>query len=185
LQEIPNEKWKEFGFQNSNPRSDFRAGGVLALRQLTSFAKNHGKRIKFMISPSNEFFLAISSIYITHFLETYYHVCSQETPLKGRKELCSRIALKSFCRILNRDIEAWDMIHHMLLNDLYDTWQRIRKNVPGVTLLDFGMAQDLIKKKLRKATKNYSFTSFDQLREVYEKTIIPEPTKRPSLTTLP
>ena len=181
---IPNEKWKEFGIQNSNPRSDFRAGGVLALRQLTSFAKNYGKRIKFMVTPANEFFLAISSIYITHYLETYFHISVEETPQKSHKELCSRIALKSFCRILNKDEEAWDLIHQMLLNDLYDTWQRIRKTVPGVTLLDFGMAQGLVKKKFKKATKGYSFTSFEQLRQVYEKTTIAEPTKRPSLTAL-
>lgn len=184
LEEIPNEKWKEFGFQNSNPRSDFRAGGVVALKQLTSFAKNYGKRIKFMVSPTNEFFLAISSIYITHFLEIYYHISSDEAPQKNRKELCSRIALKSFCRILNKDKEAWDQIHQMLLNDLYDTWQRIRKTVPGVTLLDFGMAQELVKKKFKMATKGYNFTSFEQLRQVYEKTTIAEPTKRPSLTAL-
>ena len=31
--------WKKFGFQNQNPRTDFRAAGILGLVQFNYFAK--------------------------------------------------------------------------------------------------------------------------------------------------
>lgn len=183
LTDISNEKWKVFGFQNTNPRSDFRAGGLLSLLNLISFAKSYNNRIKFMAATSNEFLLAISSINITHFLVKYYHLSNIKQSPKLPHELCSRNALKSFCKILEEDSEVLERIHHMLLNDLYDVWQNIRKNVPGVTLLDFSMAQDVVKRKFKKITQTRSYDDFDSLSQAYLKACISIPGKRPSLSS--
>jgi len=180
ITEIFNEKWKDFGFQNSNPRSDFRAGGLLALLQLTSFAKSYNKRIKFMIASANEFLLAISSIYITHFLVNYYHLSNLKLSKKNYKDYCSRTALKSFCKLLEQDSGILNQIHHLLLNDLYDTWQSIRRQVQGITLLDFGMAQEIVKKKFIKITQTRSYSNFDSMSKTYLKTEIKLPRKKPN-----
>lgn len=182
LSEISSERWKEFGFQNPNPRSDFRAGGLLALLQFLSFAKSYNNRIKFMTASVNEFPLAISSINITHFLVKYFHLSNQRFIKKSSKEYCSRNALKSFCQLLEQDSAILEQIHHLLLNDLYDTWQRIRKEVRGVTLLDFGMAQDIVKRKFIKITKNRSYSNFDNLSKAFSSFTIKLPRKKPSST---
>jgi len=183
LLEVSNEKWKAFGFQNSNPRSDFRAGGLLAILQLISYAKSYNNRVKFMVAAANEFLLAISSINITHFLVKYYHLSNQKQFPKYHKEYCSRNALKTFCRLLDQDSEILEQIHHLLLNDLYDTWQKIRKEVPGVTLLDFGMAQEAVKRKFKNITQNRSYNNFDSLSKAYSAAYVKLPRKRPSLSS--
>lgn len=45
--------WKKFGFQNTNPRTDWRASGILGLHQLYYFASKYprvSKNLKFNIS---------------------------------------------------------------------------------------------------------------------------------------
>ncbi len=39
--DLKDEKWKKYGFQNTNPRTDFRGAGVLGVLNLTYFAKNY------------------------------------------------------------------------------------------------------------------------------------------------
>lgn len=181
LTEIPNERWKDFGFQNPNPRSDFRGGGLLALKQLMNFAEKYLARIKFMVVKENDFFLAISSISITYFLMKYYHLPQHLVLEQDQKDLCSRKALKSFCAMLEQDSQALDKIHCLLLNDLYDTWQEIRRKVPGVNLLDFGMAQETVKRKYKDLTKGRSFYDFEDLKQAYLKMQVKLPTQRPSM----
>lgn len=181
LENIQNERWKDFGFQNSNPRSDIRGGGLLALKHLISFTEKYLARIKFMVVKENDFFLAISSISVSYFLMKYYHLPKFLLLKEDRKDICSRKALKSFCVMLEQDSKTLDKIHSMLLNDLYDTWQEIRRKVPGVTILDFGMAQDTVKRKYKDLTKSRSFTDFEELKEAYLKMKVKLPTQRPSL----
>jgi hypothetical protein len=44
---IPDERWKELGFQGTNPATDFRGAGMYGLHQLLFFAENYqnGRRI--------------------------------------------------------------------------------------------------------------------------------------------
>jgi hypothetical protein len=45
MKETKNEEWKFFGFQNANPFSDFRGGGLLSLKHLIFYAQSNTKRI--------------------------------------------------------------------------------------------------------------------------------------------
>ena len=39
--DLKDQRWTKYGFQNSNPRTDFRGAGILGVRNLTYFAQNH------------------------------------------------------------------------------------------------------------------------------------------------
>ena len=41
LKQMKHEVWKQFGFQNVDPRTDFRAAGLLAVTQLDYFARKY------------------------------------------------------------------------------------------------------------------------------------------------
>ena len=38
---LKDDRWKKFGFQNGNPRTDFRSAGILGVRNLTYFGTNY------------------------------------------------------------------------------------------------------------------------------------------------
>ena len=54
---MKHEFWKKFGFQNPNPRTDFRAAGILGLHQFDYFANKYPRVSKFLLYTSNYFFL--------------------------------------------------------------------------------------------------------------------------------
>ena len=39
--DLKDDKWKKYGFQSKNPRTDFRGAGILGVLNLTYFAKNY------------------------------------------------------------------------------------------------------------------------------------------------
>jgi hypothetical protein len=41
--ELKSPFWQQFGFQSENARTDFRAAGLLGLRQLVYFAENYNE----------------------------------------------------------------------------------------------------------------------------------------------
>lgn len=43
--DLKDQRWTKYGFQNSNPRTDFRGAGILGVRNLTYFAQNHPELI--------------------------------------------------------------------------------------------------------------------------------------------
>lgn len=67
--------WQDIGFQRNDPRTDFRAGGLLSLLCLFYFARyqpNDFARIKG--DSGDDFFIAISSINLTSRLMSYLHM---------------------------------------------------------------------------------------------------------------
>ena len=38
---LKDDRWKKLGFQNGNPRTDFRSAGILGVRNLTYFGSNY------------------------------------------------------------------------------------------------------------------------------------------------
>jgi len=175
LEDVENDEWKNYGFQNRNPRSDFRGGGLLSLKQLLYFVKSNKEEALEMSQKSEEFLFAVSSINITYFLIKYYHLSNHLIFSKDKKEICSRVALKTFCSLLRVDQNIMNKIHGVLLEDLYKIWGDIKKKIPGLTLMDFNMALNLVKSKFMKVTKSNSFDSFSQFKSYYTKleTVLP------------
>jgi ELMO/CED-12 family len=181
LGEIVNDNWKNFGFQNANLRTDFRAGCLLSLKHLLYFTSNHGDRIAGMIEPSKDFLFGICSINVSYFLAKYYHLPDSLIFEKDKKEICSRVALKSFCQISEEDDNLHFKIHAMLLIDLFEIWIQIRNTVKGVNILDFGMALETMKKKFTNATRTELFDDYASFSSAYLNSAIELPTRRKSL----
>lgn len=179
IEEVQNDTWKTFGFQNANPRSDIRGGGLLSLKQLIYFVKSNKSRTTEMAADNSNFLFAVSSINVTYYLITYYHLSNHLIYSKDKKEICSRVALKSFCSLLRVDNNTLNKIHSLLLNDLYNIWKSLKEKLPKLTLLDFNMAVNIMKAKFVKTTKKHMFDDFEAMSRYYLKleTILPEKRK--------
>ena len=69
------ECWRTIGFQNVNPRTDFRAGGLFALLNLYYFARYSRHAFdRIRAESGDDFFMAISSINLTSRLMSYLHM---------------------------------------------------------------------------------------------------------------
>mmetsp|Transcript_31694 Transcript_31694/g.48531 ORF Transcript_31694/g.48531 Transcript_31694/m.48531 type:complete len:124 (-) Transcript_31694:532-903(-) len=91
--------WREFGFQNENARTDFRAAGFFGLRQLVYFAENYNEDFHQIAQKckGQTFFLALQAIEISHYLIRYFHL--NETASKANKtKECSRLHFKNMLR---------------------------------------------------------------------------------------
>lgn len=63
--DLKSEKWKEIGFQNKDPASDFRGAGVFGLEQLLYMASNYPQEFSDIASNSSSYSFAISGLNIT------------------------------------------------------------------------------------------------------------------------
>lgn len=71
------DKWTEIGFQSTNPRTDFRGGGILSLLCLIYFSSEFKEQFELMkqsYKEKEDFFLAISSINLTSFMQSYFYM---------------------------------------------------------------------------------------------------------------
>ena len=69
--------WQRVGFQSADPRTDFRAGGLLSLVCLFYFVQEHKRdfnEIKENCLEKEDFYLAISSINLTSYLQSYFYM---------------------------------------------------------------------------------------------------------------
>jgi hypothetical protein len=59
--------WREYGFQSDNPRTDFRAAGLLGLRQLVYFAEKYHSEFLDIAERTKHhtFYLVLTSIEIS------------------------------------------------------------------------------------------------------------------------
>jgi len=71
---IKSEEWTHLGFQRTDPRSDFRGGGVLSLEHMIAFVRQHGVAELDSSNPLQAFPLSIASINVTSMLTAYFHL---------------------------------------------------------------------------------------------------------------
>ena len=63
--DINHEEWKKYGFQNKNPRTDFRGAGLMGLKNLINYVETNNLIFLEMIKDENEFiFNENSSFYL-------------------------------------------------------------------------------------------------------------------------
>ena len=115
---LHNERWKDVGFQQKNPRTDFRGGGILALHSfyfIAAYAPEFLNEIKqFSLKPENDgigaFFPAITSINVTHRLLCYFYLNEGEVnpPPPGYEKLrAKRIQFKKYCSLNDMDMSTF------------------------------------------------------------------------------
>lgn len=167
MEDVVTEGWLRYGFQNKNPKSDFRKGGLISLLNLLDFSRDNQEVVHEMCEPEHEFLFAVSSINVTYFLLKYYHLADGLKFSRDKKDLCSRKTLKTFCGILEYDPGIISKIHSMLLVDLFQIWKNMKKGNNKITLLDFPKAMKILQKKYKKVTKNHYFDNFGSLERAY------------------
>lgn len=64
-EDLKSSKWKEIGFQNTDPSSDFRGAGVFGLEQLLYISTTYPQEFKEIITSSSSYSFAISALNIT------------------------------------------------------------------------------------------------------------------------
>ena len=167
LEEIKNNGWKLFGFQNIDPRTDFRGGGILSLINLISYSKNYRNEISEMTKETTDFLFGVTSINVTYYLIKYYHLADYLNYDKDKADICSRKALKTFCSLLLDDENVIHKIHDMLLTDVFHLWLLYKKTWTDATIMEFKSAIDEIIEKYVKATKDTIYYDFDSIKRRY------------------
>lgn len=103
-----------------------------------------------MEKESNDFFFAVSSINISFFLKKYFHLQTHGAHSEpDNRELCGRLALKNFCRLLVSNRNAYAELHRLCLLYLYHTvWMGMKRTGTNITLLNFNQAFDTLRDKV-------------------------------------
>lgn len=156
-QRLSHENWKTMGFQNTSPDSDFRGGGLMALKNLRDFVENN-KTLSLEIirqQEKNEFLLAVSSINTSFFLRKYFLMAEPaDYKLEKDNAVCSKGVFKSFCGFLAEDSDVLDKMHDLLLKDVYFTWKKKKERDPTMNIMAFNAvfceAQVLFHRKINK-----------------------------------
>ena len=95
--------WRKIGFQTSNPRTDFRAGGIFSLDLMNYFANNHENEFTNIIKE-DYFTFALVCIRLSYLIRIYLFLLTPEEikiNLKFQKNIfASRKELKNFCYFL-------------------------------------------------------------------------------------
>eukprot|EP01015_Nassula_variabilis_P013681 TRINITY_DN21269_c0_g1_i1.p1 TRINITY_DN21269_c0_g1~~TRINITY_DN21269_c0_g1_i1.p1 ORF type:complete len:297 (+),score=37.64 TRINITY_DN21269_c0_g1_i1:2-892(+) len=167
-EDLKSERWKDYGFQNADPRTDFRGGGLLSLDQIFAFCRNNLNMVKEIIEERHQFLFAITSINITFFLMKYFHMPNFLEFHKDKDQFCSRKALKNFCRCLQKNQDSFDILHEILLKDIFATWIEIKKQNPSVTIMEFDTkAIQSVKKKFNTIMNQRQYDKIEQITMFY------------------
>lgn len=183
LEQIPNPRWKDFGFQNNDPRTDFRGSGVAGLKMLLNYSRDYPGMIKRMSDPKDDFMTAVCSINVTYHLMTYFHMADFLDFEKDKDKLGSRKALKNFCAILSKDEEGFCKLYDLLFTDFHALWLDLKTKRQGVTVMDLKVCLDELKRKLDRAMNKRYYESFVQFQVQYSE-IKNWSGRTPSLTKL-
>jgi hypothetical protein len=142
--------WLKLGFQGDHPERDLRGGGVLSLELINDFAARENHSVKDMEKEGNDFFFAVSSINISFFMKKFFHLQTLTSRADhDHRELCSRLALKNFCRLLLSNRNAYADLHRLFLLHLYHTiWMGLKRTGSNITLLNFNQAFDTLREKV-------------------------------------
>lgn len=164
------EKWLLIGFQNKDPESDFRSGGLLALKNMCVFVEENKELVLEMTQKQdeNEFLFAITSINVSFFLKKYF-LMAEEADYKLGKEICSKSGFKSFCRGLEAGEEVLGRLHDLILKDLYYNWLLKRKRDRRLNIMGFNEVFFSVKADFQKKMNKLQQKEFDFLEKAYVK----------------
>lgn len=121
------ERWKDMGFQQKNPRTDFRGGGHLSLLCLIYFAENYPNEFQEMIGVTKDredlmWLTAISSINMTHALIIYLYMNSGHVSPNFEKFRAGRVQFKKFCKLNSLNKRSFFIIQCFGVRYLYHSW---------------------------------------------------------------
>lgn len=176
-------RWEALGFQTSNPRVDFRGGGLMAIKQLKAYLQLHPQEAKKMkvSTKRKQFVLACNSIRTTYFLRQVFNFDDLEAIVsKERKSMKQLKKLKNLCNFLriaqdgtasanpDESNEAvYDLMHHALLTQTFAHWQQLLERNPTLNILHLSKAEFNVKARFLKAVQARVFNSFEDFMKMF------------------
>ena len=127
-EDLCSERWTEIGFQGSNPRTDFRAGGYLSLLGIIYSVRNIPAYLKLMcdrMRHKEDWFTAISIIGLSSTLATYLHIVLKSRggpPPDHLRLLSGRRAFKTFAALNSQDKSTFFELVCGGLTYLFELW---------------------------------------------------------------
>ncbi|KAF8821188.1 ELMO/CED-12 family protein [Cardiosporidium cionae] len=158
--------WKRLGFQNSNPRSDFRGGGILSLQNMLYFAEHypeHFQKVLIDVSSPVEFPISAALVNLTQMLVLYFklnNTTSINPSLGG--ERANQRSLKVFARLsMDSKVDVFDELFSLSAILLHRQWKE-SSLITGNALLNFSYALQHTKLRL----SHYLETSPETMEEL-------------------
>lgn len=147
-------RWKEFGFQAEDPRTDFRGGGLLALQNMCHLAENHPEQTQAMMREAGgkraNYLFAAACVNVSSILVLLLGLNSRRglSPAKGMPCPANALARKNFAAVLGSAVssgrgtppEVFGELFAATAVKLHAEWLQVCERKPGATLLDFGEA---------------------------------------------
>lgn len=156
---LSSQKWEKFGFQGPNPASDFRDGGVLALRAMIYLLK-HDRVAYRIIREFNRqyenYLFACAVISSVQFLKCYFHFGVVNGFAKHMvKHVCGRGTVKVFLAAMRKlatddeRLEFFLQIACIFVKQGFRYW--CEENAKGrLHVIDYGRVEKDFRKRWRK-----------------------------------
>lgn len=138
------ERWKEIGFQGTNPGTDFRGAGLLGLQQLLYFVMHYPEDFRKVRTAAFDYPFAISALNITYFLIFYLQINERKDVAQPDQRLAPakyppQRMLKSFFRLQSQHPEALDELYCAALLFMHHSWLRLNKT-QRLSIMEFRQA---------------------------------------------
>lgn len=146
--------WKAYGFQTTRPATDFRGGGLLALKALQHIGEKEPGLVKdslAFMSTNDSYLHACVVITVVFQLKNFFHfgLFSSYNQSFDLEKLCSRRCLKFFL-----DLEALDLVdsHQDLflrlvaavVKRMLGFWRKSTELDSRLTIMDFKQAETIV-----------------------------------------
>lgn len=164
-------EWQLIGFQSKNPRTDFRGGGVLALHCLRYFSLVYPEYFEEMMHDKTDtFFLAISSINISHMLVVYLYMNKADVADHTKKLRAGRKQFKRFARLNSMSKKAFFELHAFLMTYLYKLWL-VKSFQTQPRMPNFNDIVDETREEMHEFLKNQRLIDIEALRSIWNEII--------------
>lgn len=180
-------RWRQLGFQSSDPRSDLRTG-ILALDCLVYMAEKYPLATSQMIreAQSNgiDYPFAVASINVTQHLARYFHLVKDAfgCPM----DPASPRAVHRFAGLLHRlggeAIEPFCELHAAVMTRLHCNWRRRKQEEPQITVMHFSPVLDETLKISRRFCESARMLNSSEFRSLVNETEV-APVLTPVVTT--
>ena len=165
---LSSERWKDIGFQNIDPGTDFRSGGFLALSQMIEFIEDNRDLVK-GINEKDDFLFAISSINVSFFLKRYFLMAGPADYLGKTKEVCSKSIFKAFCAMAAKDERVLNRMHQIILKDVYYYWLEKKMEDKSLNIMGFNKVFSDVKLTFHRRIKKSIQKDISFLENIYER----------------
>jgi len=167
--------WKRAGFQSSNPRTDFRGGGLLSLQSMTYFSEtypNMFREIVFEAGGCGDYPFSAGFVNICYMIVLYFRLNVEPGIFIGGDETASSKCLKAFASLAqDPDAHAFEELFSVCCIKLHRTWRRLSRR-EGASLMDFPEALRLTKKGMISLLSRQP-QSVDEFHYLYEPISLP------------